>query len=514
MLFDDASPQLPLQFEADRPSRPSWRVSQLVAEARTLVEQSLGVIWVEGEISNFRPSSAGHLYFTLKDESAQLSVVLFRRQALLLRFRPEDGMAVRVRGGVSVYEQRGQLQLVAETMEPAGVGSLQLAFEQLREKLRREGLFDAARKRPLPAFPRAVAVVTSPTGAVIHDFLQIVHRRHPALDVLVVPVAVQGESAAEEIESSLRRLADPHLPLPVDLVVLARGGGSLEDLAAFNTERVARAICASPLPVVSAIGHETDFTIADFVADMRAPTPSAAAELVTASLADITERLFDLRRRLERAARFQLLQARQHFAVLRLSRIEQRVNAVLRQHQQRLDDLDRAQESAMQLRLRGARRRLDELGSRVLHRDPQRRFGMASARLAELRERLFASVERQHHASTMGHRSVAERLDRATGKVLDARSSVLTRLHLQLAALSPLAVLDRGYALAQSADGTILRDSAQLFPGQLIATRLSKGSFTSRVEATHPASASSFAPGGSSDSGPAPQSTTKVRRKQ
>ncbi len=305
---DDETPQLGLRFEELRPSRRIWPVRDLVAQVRELVEQEYGDVWVEGEISNYRPAPSGHVYFTLKDAEAQLPIVLFRRQAVLLRFRPEDGLHVLVRGRVSVYEQRGQMQLVAETMEPVGAGSLQLAFEQLKERLRAEGLFDAERKKPLPMFPRTVGIVTSPTGAVIRDFLNIVNRRHSGLNVLLSPVSVQGESAPAEIEAALAGLNAINL---VDLIVLARGGGSLEDLAAFNSERVARAIASSRLPVVSAVGHETDFTIADFVADLRAPTPSAAAELITEAQHKIAEHLATQSHRLERAARFQLLQARQ-----------------------------------------------------------------------------------------------------------------------------------------------------------------------------------------------------------
>ena len=283
---------------------------ELVEHVCEQVEHEFSDIWVEGEISNCRPAPSGHLYFTLKDAEAQLPVVLFRRQALLLRFKPEDGMHVLVRGRVSVYAQRGQLQLVGETIEPVGAGSLQLAFEQLKERLKGEGLFDAARKRPLPAFPRSVGIVTSPTGAVIRDFLNIVGRRHAGLNVLVCPAAVQGEQAPGEVEAALAQLNASGL---VDVIVIARGGGSLEDLSAFNSERVARAIVASGLPVVSAIGHETDFTIADFVADLRAPTPSAAAELITEAQHRIAERVETQANRLERATRFQLLHARQQF---------------------------------------------------------------------------------------------------------------------------------------------------------------------------------------------------------
>src|SRR5208283_4995437 len=306
-------------------------------------------VWVEGEISNFRPAPSGHIYFSLKDAEAQLPVVLFRRQSVLLRFRPEDGLHVLVRGRVSVYEQRGQMQLVAETMEPVGAGSLQLAFEQLKERLKAEGLFDADRKRPLPAFPRTVGIVTSPTGAVIRDFLNIVSRRHSGLNVLLCPVSVQGEFAPAEIEAAMAELNAAAL---VDLIVLARGGGSLEDLAAFNTERVARAIASSRLPVVSAVGHEIDFTIADFAADLRAPTPSAAAELITEAQHKIAEHLAMQSHRLERAARFQLLQSRQRLTRLPISRVEARVSALLHRLGQRLDDALQRLDAAVQQQLR------------------------------------------------------------------------------------------------------------------------------------------------------------------
>ena len=309
----DLSPQLGLSFEEPRPARRIWTVRELVGLVRELVEQEYGDVWVEGEISNFRPAPSGHVYFTLKDADAQLPVVFFGRKAMLLRFRPENGLHVLVRGRVSVYEQRGQMQLIAETMEPVGAGSLQLAFEQLKARLKAEGLFDLERKRPLPGFPRTVGIVSSPTGAVIRDFLNIVARRHSGLSVLLCPVSVQGDSAPAVIEAAIKDLNTSGL---VDVIVLARGGGSLEDLAAFNSERVARAIAASRLPVVSAIGHETDFTIADFVADLRAPTPSAAAELITEAQHKIADRVAEQSHRLERAARFQLLQARQ-----RLSRL-------------------------------------------------------------------------------------------------------------------------------------------------------------------------------------------------
>ncbi len=451
-----------------------------MAEARTLVEESLGTVWVEGEISNFRPSSSGHLYFTLKDDSAQLSIVLFRRQALLLRFRPEDGLAVRVRGALSIYEQRGQLQMVAETMEPVGMGSLQLAFEQLRERLRAEGLFETARKRALPLFPRTVAVVTSPTGAVIRDFLQIVQRRHAGLGVLVVPVAVQGESAAGEIETALQRLSQQ--PELADVIVLARGGGSLEDLAAFNSERVARAIAACPVPVVSAIGHETDFTIADFVADLRAPTPSAAAELVTASLGNVGERLQEIQRRLERAARFQMLKARQHFAQIREDRLQQRMEHLLRENTLQLDDWAQRQESAMERRLRRQREGLDSLDKRLQRQDPHRQLAMARIRLTGLQERLLAAGARRPAEASRQQEQRWNALHLAVIGLLQGKREQCERLEMKLAALSPLAVLERGYALVQTESGRIVRDANELQAGDRIRTRLGRGSFLGRVE--------------------------------
>ena len=454
---DPFAPQLGLTFQEPRSTRRIWPVRELVAQVRELVEQEYGDVWVEGEISNFRPAPSGHVYFTLKDADAQLPIVLFRRQAMLLRFRPEDGLHVLVRGRVSVYEQRGQMQLVAETMEPVGAGSLQLAFEQLKERLKAEGLFDADRKRPLPAFPRTVGIVTSPTGAVIRDFLNIVSRRHSGLSVLLCPVSVQGDQAPAEIEAALAEL---NASGSVDLIVLARGGGSLEDLAAFNSERVARAIAASRLPVVSAIGHETDFTIADFAADLRAPTPSAAAELITEAQHKIAEHLATHSHRLERAARFQLLQARQRLARLPAARAESRISALLRRLAQRLDEFSFRLETAVSGQLRRSQRQVAELTAAVLRHDPRQN-------LAQARERL------------LGYRT---RLDRTLERLLHADNSLHSALDARLHSLSPLAVLDRGYALVLNAEGALIRSTAQLAAGDRLTTRLCDGAFTSRVE--------------------------------
>jgi exodeoxyribonuclease VII large subunit len=452
------APQLDFIFEEPAPIRRIWPVRELVAQVNDLVEKGFGDVWVEGEISNFRPASSGHIYFTLKDADAQLPVVLFRRQALLLRFRPEDGLHVLVRGRAGVYQQRGQLQLVAETMEPVGAGSLQLAFEQLKGRLKAEGLFDAERKKPLPMFPRTVGIVTSPTGAVIRDFLNIVSRRHSGLNVLLFPVAVQGESAPAEIEEAIAELNGSHR---ADLIVLARGGGSLEDLAAFNSERVARAIASSELPVVSAVGHETDFTIADFVADLRAPTPSAAAELITEAQHTIAERLAEQANRLDRAVRFQILHARRSLADLPASRAESRIAALLYRLGQRLDDVTLRLDSAITGQLHAAQKRTNDLAATILHHDPRRNLAHAQRHLADLHTRLEHGFDR----------------------LRDASASRLAALDARLHSLSPLAVLDRGYALVRAADGSLIRSTAQLATGQQLSTRLADGAFLSRVEA-------------------------------
>jgi exodeoxyribonuclease VII large subunit len=456
---DPFAPQLGLSFEEPRPARRIWPVRELVGQVRDVVEQEFGDVWVEGEISNFRPAPSGHMYFTLKDADAQLPVVLFRSQARLLRFRPEDGLHVLVRGRVSVYEQRGQMQLVAETMEPVGAGSLQLAFEQLKEKLKAEGLFEQSRKRPLPPFPRTVGIVTSPTGAVIRDFLNIVTRRHSGLNVLLCPVSVQGEFSAAEVERALACLNGSGL---ADIIVIARGGGSLEDLAPFNSERVARAIVASRLPVVSAIGHETDFTIADFAADLRAPTPSAAAELITEVQHNIAEHVARLHHRLERAERYQILQARQRLSRVPTSRAESRMAALLHRLEQRLDDLGFRMENAVRRQIRTRQSSMAELSAAVMRHDPRQQLAHARGHFDACRTRLARTLERS----------------------MEAARARLSALDGQLNSLSPLRVLDRGYALVLDAQGGVVRSARQVGPGDHVTTRLCDGSFTSRVTET------------------------------
>lgn len=480
----EAFEELHQESQPEQPQKPrkrlrrTWQVHELVTEARELIESEFGDIWVEGEISNLRPASSGHLYFTLKDAEAQLPVVIFRRQAALLRFRPEEGLHVLVRGKATVYEQRGQLQLVGETMEPVGAGSLQLAFEQLRERLRKEGLFDKEHKQPLPAFPRTVAIVTSPTGAVIRDFLNVAGRRHAGLNVVLIPVAVQGDGAAAEIESAiaLANAADA-----IDLIVLARGGGSLEDMAAFNSERVARAIAASGLPVVSAVGHETDFTIADFVADLRAPTPSAAAELITEAQHKVEELVETLENRLLRVARYRVMHARQQMARVDVARVQQRLITGLHRMEQRLDDASLRIEASLRESLREKREATQAASAAMLRHDPRRRIGKAGEELAGHEARMRHALERKIVVARQDCRALEARLMRAAQVSVASRRGTWQSAERQLRSLSPLAVLERGYALVQDASGAVVRSAAQLSAGQSVQTRMSDGTFTSTV---------------------------------
>ena len=451
--------QLGLSFEspATAVTRRIWKVGDLVSEVRLHIEREYGDLWVEGEISNLRPAPSGHIYFTLKDGDAQLPAVLFRKQASLLRFRPTDGLHVLLRGKVSVYEQRGQMQMVAEFLEPVGAGSLQIAFEQLKQRLDARGLFDPAHKKALPAFPHCVGIVTSPTGAVIRDFLNIVNRRHAGLHILLYPALMQGEAAAAEVAAGIAYF---NRTREADLIVVARGGGSLEDLAPFNTEFLADAIAASELPIISAIGHETDFTIADFVADLRAPTPSAAAELVTSALHNVADRVHIFDQRLLRAARYRLMQAANAFGRVRMEAIHMRERDQLRRMQQRVDDLALRMETQWRLRKRRFEDKLQELSARLLRQDVVARTRAAGERLT----------------------SIEMRMARAQRDQLRARRVKGAGLERQLVALSPLAVLSRGYALVYDDRGVLIKDTDNVTEGQSIVTRLARGRIHSRVK--------------------------------
>jgi exodeoxyribonuclease VII large subunit len=454
---EESVSQLGLVFpEAAVNPRRVWKVGQLVGEVRNHIEREYADVWVEGEISNFRPAPSGHVYFTLKDGDAQLPVVLFRRQAMLLRFRPEDGLQILVRGRVSVYEQRGQMQLVAEFIEPVGAGSLQVAFEQLKARLQKEGLFSPERKQPLPMFPHCIGIITSPTGAVIRDFLNVAGRRHLALNVQIYPTAVQGETAALEIAAGISFFNKART---VDVIVVARGGGSLEDLAAFNSELLARAISKSELPVVSAIGHETDFTIADFVADLRAPTPSAAAELLTEAQHKVEERLEQLDRRLNHACRYLLMRAQERFARLSAPEAFARMRNAIARRQQRVDECQYQLDAAWHRQSRQLTEKLQKLESRLLRQDVSHRMRMVRERLAML-----------------------------DGRVTRAQLELLLRARTRhagveglLQSLSPLAVLNRGYALVFDEAGNLIREASAAPEGVLITTRFAHSSLTSRV---------------------------------
>ena len=439
---------MPTDFDL---SRDIWTISRLAREARAVLEGSFPLLWVEGEISNLSQPASGHLYFALKDPAAQIRCALFRNKRLLLGFRPANGQQVLARGRVTLYEGRGDFQLVVEHLEPAGEGALRLEFERLKRKLAAEGLFDAALKRPLPPFPRRVGLITSPSGAAVRDLISVLGRRFPALPLVVYPARVQGEGAAAEL---VAMLALANQRAECDVLILARGGGTLEDLMAFNDEDLARAIRASAIPVVTGVGHEIDFTIADLVADQRGATPSAAAELVSPSAPHLRQRLAAYEQRLIQAQARRLEGLRRHWlAAERHLRLLHPL-AELERRQQRTDDLER--------RLRALRHRRDLAWSRLHHLSPAHRLAGLAQRLANLEGRLR----------------------RLPTRLIALRREHLAGLALALDALSPLGTLARGYAILRRVpEGEVIRDAAQVAEGDLIEARLGQGGFTARVEA-------------------------------
>ena len=453
--------QLDLLFavQAEAQTRRVWTVRDLLSAVRTAVEREYRDVYLEGEISNFRPAESGHLYFTLKDGDAQVRIVMFRSQARLLRFKPANGMQVIARGRVTIYEARGELQLSAEHLEPKGAGALQVAFEQLKAKLAAEGLFDRERKRPLPAMPRRIGIVTSPRGAALQDMLNILRRRHASVHVLVYPAQVQGEYAASEVAQGVRGL-NAWKKDPVDVIVVARGGGSAEDLAAFNDEGLARTIAASEIPVISAVGHETDFTIADFVADLRAPTPSAAAELVIESKQQIEERVFGMDRRLRRAMEYRMLQSRRQFAELASSRALAGFTESLNRRQQRVDDLLHRMRHSLSAEMRDYRSRVDVAVTRV--------------RAHDLRI-MLAGMRRQVESASV-------RLEHVAAQRLRGERTTLTQMEARLQSLSPLNILERGYAIVFDAEGKPVKDAGAVKPGEHITARVARGTVRSTVE--------------------------------
>jgi len=436
-------------------TREILTVSELTRQIQDVLEAAFDRLWVEGEISNLRRPASGHLYFTLKDEESQVRAVLFRPVARSLRFDPEDGMRIVCRARINVYKPRGEYQLILDYAEPRGVGALQIAFEQLKAKLQAEGLFDPVHKKSLPFLPSRIGIVTSPSGAVIRDILNVTKRRFPSVNILIAPVRVQGVEAPAEIVEALHHLNE----IPgIDVIIVARGGGSLEDLMAFNDEGVARAIFASSVPVVSAVGHEIDFTIADFVADMRAPTPSAAAELVVPRRGDLVQQLRTLRARAARAG--------ERFLKIRRERLQ-----------------------AMAERVRDPRRRLVDLRLAL-----DERFGGLTASLVR---RVRADRERLRHFEThLQYLSPAVRLANLTFVLDNMRKSMITGIFRQvetlrarlaghtalLDSLSPLSVLSRGYAIARTMpEGRVIRDAKDLSAGEPVGINVAKGRFNAVV---------------------------------
>jgi exodeoxyribonuclease VII large subunit len=433
-------------------------VGELAMRIKAHLEDQFPAVWVEGEISNLRTPSSGHAYFTLKDDTAQLRCVLFRGRGRRVAFQPEDGMQVLAFGGLDVYLARGEYQLVVELLEPKGVGALQLAFEQLKRRLEAEGLFDAARKRPLPPFPRTIGIVTSPTGAAIRDMLHVIDRRFADLRILITPVRVQGEEAPGEIVAALRDLQAVE---DLDVIIVGRGGGSIEDLWAFNDERVARAIAGCRVPVISGVGHETDFTIADFVADLRAPTPSAAAEVVVQEKLQVARALVGLYEALKQAMASRLERDRERVEVLGKRRVLTDAARALRDLFRRVDELTSHLTRAVRGSERQATHRLSLARNALRSLNPVARIANGTVLLAQLRGRLASAAV--HSVKVSQHR-----FDAAVGR---------------LDSLSPLAVLGRGYSLTRLLpSGVIVRDAAQTRPGDAIEILLHQGAVEARVE--------------------------------
>jgi exodeoxyribonuclease VII large subunit len=439
------------------PDRKTWTVSELTGKIRDLLAKNFTDITVQGEISNCRDAQSGHIYFTLKDDRAQVRCVFFKQQQRGIKFRPEDGLLMTVRGSISVYETRGEYQIYVENLEPVGRGALQLAFEQLKKRLEAEGLFDAARKKPLPILPSRIGIVTSPKGAAVRDVVRILTRRFPNVHLTVYPVRVQGDGSAEEIVKAVNFF---NAKKTVDVLILARGGGSMEDLWSFNEEIVARAIFASEIPVISGVGHETDFTIADFVADVRASTPSAAAELVVQTRREFDKHIAVLRDAHTEQMRYRILVLSRRVHELSARRGFRRPLDLLRQQRQRADE--------MTSRL--------ALGLRERLRQSRQRFTTAHLRIASFDFRVKISAFRlrlEKRSADLGLR--AERLFRH-------KRDRWQRLTVQLQERGPLKVLERGYAIATDAAGNVLRSTESVALGDTVAIQLHRGKLSTEVK--------------------------------
>lgn len=433
-----------------------YTVSRLNSEVRLTLELQFQQLWLVGEVSNFVAAASGHWYFSLKDQAAQVKVAMFKQANRYATVRPQNGQQVLIRARISVYEPRGEYQLLAEFIEPAGAGLLKQQFEQLKAKLAAEGLFAPERKRPLPANPRRVGVITSPTGAAVRDIITVLARRAPGIELIIYPCQVQGETAAAQLRNMLSTAIRRN---EVDVLIIGRGGGSIEDLWCFNDEALARAVADCPIPIVSAVGHEIDFALTDFVADVRAATPSAAAELVSPDQSQYLVALTQLQQRLSRAVRRQLAQQQP-----RLLQLQQRLQQLhpqrrLEQQQQRLDELQLRLQRRMQQHLQTARRQHSYLQQSLQHLSPAKAIKQQQLQLQQL----------------------AKRLQQAQQQQLKYSSQQLARLSAQLHTVSPLATLARGYSISFDSQQQALTSSAQLKVGDAINTRLAQGSFSAVV---------------------------------
>jgi exodeoxyribonuclease VII large subunit len=439
-----------------RTERKVLSVTEITSRIKGLLEGEFPSVWVEGEISNFKRAASGHLYFTLKDESAQLRCVCFKSSARSIRFNLEDGLKIVVRGSLSIYERRGEYQLYVEVAEPSGIGALQLAFEQLKVKLQAEGLFDASRKRPLPLYPQSIGVVTSPTGAAIRDILRVLKRRHKGISVMIYPAKVQGEGAAAEIVDGIRYFSEAQ---NADVVIIGRGGGSVEDLWAFNEEIVARAIAASKVPIISAVGHEIDFTISDFVADLRAPTPSAAAEIVSTAKDDISRQVTRLSEQLRSSLALTLHRCRRHLLELTGSRGFSLARNTLQQFRQAFDELTYKLTGSEQHFLSEQRNHHLLLRNRLIYFDLNKQLRVNRLTVERLANQTRAEFQR---------------------RLASARQTLMI-LNGKMESLSPLRVLERGYSIVKTSTGAIVKEAAQARPGDLISVQLFQGELTARV---------------------------------
>ena len=444
-----------LQFNL-MPERRVYSVTELTGRIRDLFTRNFTNILVEGEISNCHEAQSGHVYFVLKDKTSQLRAVCFKTQVRAMKFRPENGLHVTVRGSISVYEARGDYQIYVESIEPVGMGALQLAFDQLKKRLEAEGLFSPDRKKPLPMLPRCIGLITSPTGAAVRDVVRILRRRFHNVHLTLFPVRVQGDGAALEIVRALQYF---NRQQSVDVLILARGGGSLEDLWAFNEEAVARAIAQSVIPVISGVGHETDFTIADFVADVRASTPSAAAELVVNTRREFDKHVADLRQTLLDQMRYRILVLSRRVHELGARRGFRRPLDLLHQQRQRADELTSRLAHALRANLALSTKRFNVAHKRIVAFDFRMKIAAVRLRLEKLQLELAARSDR-------ALRQKRERLD---------------RLRLQLHERSPLRVLERGYAIATDSSGQILRSATQVAVGDAVNLRLLNGRLTTSV---------------------------------